>query len=47
MAPLRVRIARTRGRSFLPCGLQRFQRRAEEVGLLIRCSRSLELELAS
>src|SRR2546425_12838346 len=33
---LRLRIARTRGKSFLPGGLQRFQRRAEEVSLLIR-----------
>ena len=33
---LRLRIARTRGRSFLPRGLQPFQRRAAEVALLIR-----------
>ena len=33
---IRLRIARTRGKSFLPKGLQRFQRRADEVGLLIR-----------
>jgi transposase-like protein len=33
---IRLRIARTRGKSFLPVGLQRFQRRAEEVSLLIR-----------
>ena len=33
---LRLRIARTRGKSFLPGGLQRFQRRAEEVSMLIR-----------
>jgi putative transposase len=33
---IRLRIARTREKSFLPCGLQRFQRRAEEVSLLIR-----------
>src|SRR5712691_1317179 len=33
---IRLRIARTRGRSFLPGGLQRFQRRAEEVAILIR-----------
>jgi transposase-like protein len=33
---IRLRIARTRGRGFLPVGLQRFQRRAEEVSLLIR-----------
>src|SRR3989441_9743102 len=33
---IRLRIARTRGKSFLPCGLRRFQRRAEEVSLLIR-----------
>lgn len=33
---LRLRIARTRGKNFLPAGLQRFQRRAEEVTLLIR-----------
>lgn len=33
---LRLRIARTRKRAFLPAGLQKFQRRAEEVMLLIR-----------
>ncbi len=33
---IRLRIARTREQSFLPLGLQRFQRRAEEVSLLIR-----------
>jgi len=33
---LRLRIARTRGRAFLPAGLRNFQRRAEEVTLLIR-----------
>ena len=33
---LRLRIARTRERSFLPRGLQPFQRRAAEVALLIR-----------
>jgi putative transposase len=33
---LRLRIARTRNRNFLPAGLKGFQRRAEEVMLLIR-----------
>jgi transposase-like protein len=33
---IRLRIARTREQSFLPVGLKRFQRRAEEVSLLIR-----------
>src|SRR5580704_14088764 len=33
---IRLRIARTREKSFLPCGLRRFQRRAEEVSMLIR-----------
>ena len=33
---IRLRIARTRGKNFLPAGLRRFQRRAEEVALLIR-----------
>ena len=33
---LRLRIARTRGKNFLPKGLENFQRRAEEVTLLIR-----------
>ena len=33
---IRLRIARTREKSFLPAGLQRFQRRAEEVSMLIR-----------
>jgi putative transposase len=33
---MRLRIARTREKSFLPVGLRRFQRRAEEVSWLIR-----------
>jgi putative transposase len=33
---LRLRIARVRGRSFLPAGLGAFQRRAEDVMMLIR-----------
>ena len=33
---LRLRIARVRGRSFLPAGMKAFQRRAEDVMLLIR-----------
>jgi transposase-like protein len=33
---LRLHVARTRERSFLPRGLERFQRRAEEVAMLIR-----------
>src|SRR5262245_34722624 len=33
---VRLRIARTRGKAFLPKGLRRFQRRADEVALLIR-----------
>src|SRR5438045_6154913 len=33
---IRLRIARTREKSFLPVGLRRFQRRAEEVSVLIR-----------
>ena len=33
---IRLRIARTRGKNFLPAGLRRFQRRADEVALLIR-----------
>ncbi len=33
---LRLRIARARGKNFLPAGLERFQRRAEEVLMLIR-----------
>jgi len=36
LGTIRLRIARTRGKSFLPWGLKRFQRRAEEVSLLIR-----------
>jgi transposase-like protein len=36
LGTIRLRIARTREKSFLPCGLQRFQRRAEEVSMLIR-----------
>jgi putative transposase len=33
---IRIRVARTRQKGFLPKGLEQFQRRAEEVALLIR-----------
>jgi putative transposase len=33
---IRLRIARCRGKSFLPAGLRRFQRRADDVAMLIR-----------
>lgn len=36
LGTLRLRIARTRGQSFLPAGLAEFQRRAPEVSMLIR-----------
>ncbi|HEX7297180.1 MAG TPA: IS256 family transposase [Pyrinomonadaceae bacterium] len=36
LGTLRLRIARTRGESFLPAGIEEFQRRAPEVSLLIR-----------
>ena len=36
LGTMRLRIARTRGKSFLPRGLERFQRRAEDVSMLIR-----------
>ena len=36
MGTIRLRIARTRGKSFLPRGLEPFQRRAEDVAMLIR-----------
>jgi putative transposase len=36
MGTIRLRIARTRNKNFLPAGLERFQRRAEEVAMLIR-----------
>jgi putative transposase len=36
LGTIRLRIARTRGHSFLPQGLERFQRRAPEVSMLIR-----------
>jgi putative transposase len=36
LGTLRIRIARERGRSFLPPGLNRFQRRSGEVLMLIR-----------
>src|SRR5215831_8574685 len=36
LGPLRVRVARTRQRVFLPAGLARLERRAAEVLLLIR-----------
>jgi putative transposase len=36
LGTLRLRIARARERSFRPAGLERFQRRAEEVMMLIR-----------
>ena len=36
LGTVRLRIARARGKSFLPEGLEKFQRRAEEVLMLIR-----------
>lgn len=36
LGTLRLRIARTRRKNFLPRGLEKFQRRAEEIALLIR-----------
>jgi len=36
LGTIRLRIARTRGKSFQPCALQPFQRRAEDVAMLIR-----------
>ncbi|HWG40122.1 MAG TPA: transposase, partial [Candidatus Acidoferrales bacterium] len=36
MGTIRLRIARTRNKNFLPAGLERFQRRAEEVAMVIR-----------
>jgi putative transposase len=36
LGTIRLRIARTRGKSFLPRGLEPFQRRAEDVSMLIR-----------
>jgi putative transposase len=36
LGTIRLRIARTRKRNFLPPGLEQFQRRAEEVSMLIR-----------
>ena len=36
LGTIRLRIARTRGRNFLPQGLEKFQRRAEDVAILIR-----------
>jgi hypothetical protein len=36
LGTLRLRIARARGKSFLPAGLKQFQRRAEEVLMLVK-----------
>jgi transposase-like protein len=36
LGTIRLRIARTRDRNFLPQGLEKFQRRAEDVAILIR-----------
>jgi transposase-like protein len=36
LGTIRLRIARTRKRNFLPAGLEKFQRRAPEVAMLIR-----------
>jgi len=36
LGTIRLRIARTRGRNFLPKGLEKFERRAEDVAILIR-----------
>ncbi len=36
LGTIRLRIARARGRSFVPSGLRKFQQRAEDVAMLIR-----------
>lgn len=36
LGTIRLRIARTRGRNFIPKGLEKFQRRAEDIAILIR-----------
>jgi putative transposase len=36
LGTIRLRIARTRGQNFLPKGLEKFQRRAEDIAILIR-----------
>ena len=36
LGTIRLRIARTRGKNFIPKGLEKFQRRAEDVAILIR-----------
>ena len=36
LGTIRLQIARTRGKNFIPTGLEKFQRRAEEVAILIR-----------
>ncbi len=36
LGTIRLRIARTREKSFLPCALEPFQRRAEDVAMPIR-----------
>jgi putative transposase len=36
LGTIRLRIARTRGKNFVPPGLEKFQRRAEDVAILIR-----------
>ena len=36
LGTIRLRIARTRGKNFLPAGLEKFERRAEDVAILIR-----------
>lgn len=36
LGTIRLRIARTRGRNFLPKGLAKFQRRAADVAIWIR-----------
>lgn len=36
LGTIRLRIARARGRNFIPAGLEKFQRRAEDLAMLIR-----------
>lgn len=36
LGTIRLRIARARGRNFIPTGLEKLQRRAEDVAMLIR-----------
>jgi hypothetical protein len=46
LGTIRLRVARTRGKSFLPRAVEPFQRRAEDVAMLMRSFSARHLDRA-